>query len=131
MMKKRIHQSTVRVARRRMNDKARGLVDHQEVFVLEDHVQGDILSQHLKWRRRRDPYRHHLPHLQGFGLFGIPVVHPHVTVLNEPDTARTGEPQAPSQELVQSLLKLFLNDQSPNLTFLGLRDLTSLVPGAD
>ena len=39
-----VDQGAVRVAGGRMDHQARGLVDHDDVVVLVDHVQGDVLG---------------------------------------------------------------------------------------
>ncbi len=43
MVEQGIDQGPVAVARRRMDDQARGLVDDQQMLVLEDDPQGDVL----------------------------------------------------------------------------------------
>ena len=54
MGQQRIDQRAVQIARRRMHDEARGLVQHDQVGILEQDGQGNVLRLRRGGRRRRD-----------------------------------------------------------------------------
>ena len=79
-----IHQGAVPVTRRRVHRESGGLVEHDQVGVFKQHIQGHLLGQQVgKGLGRRHPQLHHV--LWAQGSLGPPgdAVHPHVTRLDE------------------------------------------------
>ena len=54
MMQQRVDQSAVRIARRRMDDQPGGLVDDQQMLILEDNPQRDVLRFVVRGRGLRN-----------------------------------------------------------------------------
>ena len=79
-----IHQGAVFVARRRMHGETGRFVDHDQMLVLEQHIEGHGLGHQVgQGLGRRHPQLHCIPLAQGgLSAAGDPV-HPHITGLDE------------------------------------------------
>ena len=84
VVQQRIHQGAVLVARGRVHREAGGLVEHDQMPVFKQHIQGDVLGEQIgQGLGGRHPKLHLIPRPQGrLGAARHPV-HPHVTGIDE------------------------------------------------
>ena len=84
MVQQPIHQGAVLVARSRMHREAGGLVEHDQVLVFEQHIQGHLLGHQVGERlRRRHPQLHGVVLAQGGFGAARDAIHPHIAGVDE------------------------------------------------
>ena len=104
VIEQRVDQSPVPVPARRVNYDARGLVQHQDVFVLVDDVQVHLLGLDGHLRLRLERRADLVAGLDAVARLGGPVVDQHLAIVDELRRPGPGDPEAGlDQVLVQPL----------------------------
>ena len=114
VMQQGVDQGPVRVARRRVDHHAHGLVHHDHVPVLIHHVQRDVLGPGLRLLRLRQRHLQHLSRLDPQVLRHRAAPVRNASLLQKPGGGGPGQPlQPPGQQAVRPLPRLLSCHRQP------------------
>ena len=117
MVQERIDERAVGIAGGRMHDQADGLIDHEEVVILEEDIKGDVLGDDFGRLGIGEMNRDAVARRNGSFGTGFLVIEEDVPVLEERLNARAGElREFPSEVEVEAFAGLLLDSDEHGLS---------------